>query len=380
MMIKPKKRRASAETRVDPLTFIDLFCGAGGFTQGMRDAGLHHLGGVDSNAQCCESYGANHGAVLCADVRALRVEDVRRLTGTQRVDVVVASPPCQSVSAIGSTANDTHANDTLFMEAVRIATGMGAVAVVIENVARLCHKMGSDGKTLAQHALDALDEAGYRAEVRVLDSADYDVPQTRQRAFVVGIARSAACSFQWPSKREGPIGTFGDIALTDAAATAASEGCDLFMTPQKMEYYVARKKVRPNFVRWVDPLRPCYTLLAGYHKSRGAMGLVVRDRKGELMRRVEAASDAASMRMLTLTECRAIQTFPPQYKLCGSVGMRYVQVGNAVPCAMAAAMGSALIAAIGELRGGMVPLLPIPPPRSATRRVRFGGRGTKERS
>ena len=343
----PKKRRTSKK----PLTFIDLFCGAGGFTQGLRDAGMCHLGGIDSDVRCCESYGANHGATMCADVRAVHADDVRRLTGKHTVDVVVASPPCQSVSAIGRTAQDTHANDMLFRDAVRIASELGATAVVIENVARLCHKMGPGDKTLAQHALDALEAAGYYAEVRVLDAADYGVPQSRQRAIVVGLRRSAKTrSFQWPAKRGTPPRTFGEIALTDAAAGEASPKCEVFMTPQKVEYYIARKKARPNFVRWTDPARPAYTLLANYHKGRGAMALVVRGHDGGIMRDVEDAAEVASMRMLTLPECCAIQTFPAHYKLCGPVGVQYVQVGNAFPCAMATAIATSLMQAIGDVR------------------------------
>ena len=317
----------------------------------MRDAGLHHLGGIDCDVRCCESYGANHGVTMCADVRKLHADDVKRLTGGMRVDVVVASPPCQSVSAIGGSATSAHVNDTMFSEAVRIAKELGAVAIVIENVARLCHKAGPDGKTLSQHAVDELDEAGYYAEARVIDAVDYGVPQSRQRAIVVGLRRSAkTLCFQWPEKHLGPARTFGDIALTDAAAAAVADGCDIFMSRRKVEYYVARKKTHPNFVRLADPSRPCHTLLANYHKGRGAMALVARNHAGAIITEVEAAADVASMRMMTLIECRALQTFPRRYKLCGPVGVQYMQLGNAIPCAMATAIGCSLLDALGDAR------------------------------
>ena len=101
-----------------PLSFVDLFCGAGGFTQGLREAGLEHLGGVDLDKHACSTYAANHGAVLRADVRGLDAASILQLTRGRRPDLLAASPPCQSVSTVGRTPRAQHVNDQLFSEAI----------------------------------------------------------------------------------------------------------------------------------------------------------------------------------------------------------------------------------------------------------------------
>ena len=160
-----------------PLGFVDLFCGAGGFTQGLRDAGLEHLGGVDLEKHACSTYGANHGAVLRADVRSLDAASILRLTGGRRPDVLAASPPCQSVSTVGKTPRAPHENDQLFSEAIRLAAELGCSFVVIENVAGFSSKLGEGGLALA-------DVAARQLEVRAVPRSPTEAeltPRGRRR-------------------------------------------------------------------------------------------------------------------------------------------------------------------------------------------------------
>ena len=140
-----------------PLSFVDLFCGAGGFTQGLREAGLEHLGGVDLDKHACSTYAANHGAVLRADVRGLDAASILQLTRGRRPDLLAASPPCQSVSTVGRTPRARHVNDQLFSEAIRLAAELGCGAVIIENVAGFSSKLGEGGLTLADAAVRQLE-------------------------------------------------------------------------------------------------------------------------------------------------------------------------------------------------------------------------------
>ena len=98
-------------------------------------------------------------------------------------------------------------------------------------------------------------------------------------------------------------------------------GYEVRMSPEKARYYVRRQRQRPAFVRFVDPDRIVGTMRAGYMKSRGAEALV-REGKG-------------GMRMLTIDECKAIQSFPRSYRFAGPVGAVYAQIGNAVPPTLA---------------------------------------------
>jgi len=130
------------------LSFVDLFCGAGGFTEGLRAAGLQHLGGVDVDRWALASYRANHGVALSADARKLAAAGILKMTGGRRPDVLAASPPCQSISAVGRTAKMEHANDTLFEEAIRVAVELRCRAVLVENVSTFASKLGKDAATV----------------------------------------------------------------------------------------------------------------------------------------------------------------------------------------------------------------------------------------
>ena len=81
------------------LTFIDLFCGAGGLSLGFKKAGFKHLLGIDVLPEMCDTYSKNIGKCKVADIKKLHRQDVLREIGDQKVDVVVGGPPCQGFSS-----------------------------------------------------------------------------------------------------------------------------------------------------------------------------------------------------------------------------------------------------------------------------------------
>src|SRR4051794_33487696 len=123
-------------------TFVDLFCGAGGTTQGFRDAGFRPVLAVDIDPLAIKTYRLNHrrartisGDIREVDPRAL----ARKFPALNDLDVLVACPPCQGFSSIrtrrGTTAVDTR-NELIF-EVARFAEALKPKAVLIENVTGL---------------------------------------------------------------------------------------------------------------------------------------------------------------------------------------------------------------------------------------------------
>ena len=366
-MVRPQK--GSLPLPIQAMaTFFDLFCGAGGLTCGLRAAGLRHLGGCDLDRHACDSYEANHGAALRGDMRHLTAAMVMAATGGRVPDLLAGSPPCQSVSGVGRTAKATHANDCLYVEVVRLALELGSKAVLIENVAAFSTKRAECGTTLVGLAAAALQvwgrctapsanpnvdaqppagpqEAGFVVEHRVLDAADYAVPQHRRRTIL--LAARPPCSWRWPATDPGRPPRFRDFAMTDEDARLSTVGgYDLFMSPEKSSYYLKRKRANPNYTHFVDPDAVPRTLRAGYLKSRGAEALVAREAAGELTATPD--QNCSSMRMMSLAEIKTIQSFPHDYKFCGPAGAVYQQVGNAVPPLLAAALGRGLLLGQGE--------------------------------
>lgn len=336
------------------MKFVDLFCGAGGLTEGLRQAGWEHYAGVELDPRACETYAANHGAVMRKDVRTLHLQE--------SVSLVAASPPCQTVSGANRCSGEAHANDTLFEEVVRIARETRAQAVLIENVPRFATKLSeisgdaklsnktristrsaavevsSKRKTLADRAVELLELEGFDASWRVLDASEFGVPQKRRRLFVVGVRRNSR-PFQWP-EATGKGLNFGSVRVSHAEAmkSGAKEppphrSYDVFMSPEKMDYYERRHKERPQYVRFLEDGMVPNTLRAGYLKSRGAEALV----------RGTDEEGRPTMRMLTVEECARIQGFPAHYQFKGPAGAVYKQIGNAVPPPLARAVGAAIL-------------------------------------
>lgn len=305
------------------LTFVDLFCGAGGWTEGLKRSGMVHLLGIDADANALSTYVANHKHGMLANVQDVTLASLRpHLRGSGRVDVLVASPPCQSISMIGRRPVDDPA-DMLFTHAVRIARMLKAPMFVMENVSGILSK-ARGASTLIDTLVAHLKKSGYaHVEFRLLDSIDHQVPQARKRVVLIATTRptGAPC---FPTPTPGFDGRLKRLLLPPSSVPTF-----YWMTPDKAKYYRERATAAKTakFVRFVDPERVASTVRAGYLQSRGAEALVKHGQR---------------MRMLTELECARIQSFPDSYVFVGSHTSRYRQIGNAVPPMLAFHVGKAI--------------------------------------
>jgi DNA (cytosine-5)-methyltransferase 1 len=167
------------------LTAIDLFCGAGGLTLGLKLAGFRVLGGVEIDPLACETYRANHpkAELWEQDIRTLPVVEVRERLGLELgdLDLLAGCPPCQGFSSIRTRRRGTKydpRNELLF-EFVRFVDGLRPRAVMMENVPGL-----ADDERLAR-LVRRLRRRGYGVSVDVLDAADYGVAQRRRRLILL---------------------------------------------------------------------------------------------------------------------------------------------------------------------------------------------------
>jgi len=168
-------------------TMIDLFAGAGGLSEGLREAGFESLYANEIMPRYAETYRLNHpGTVVeSADIRSVDAEDVRSLLGLEvgELDLLAGGPPCQGFSINAPTRSEGDRRNHLFREFLRFTEEFQPRGVMIENVPGLVSFQ--NGSTL-QAILQALEGLGYHADVQILYAPHFGVPQTRWRTIILG--------------------------------------------------------------------------------------------------------------------------------------------------------------------------------------------------
>jgi DNA (cytosine-5)-methyltransferase 1 len=167
---------------------IDLFAGAGGMSLGFEQAGFDIAAAVEIDPIHCATHEYNfpHTTTICASVIDLKGDEIRRRArlGSKEIDVVFGGAPCQGFSLMGKRVFDDPRNQLVF-HYVRLVKELNPKYCVFENV---------KGLTLGKHAqfldelIESLGNIGYDVLVpyRVLNAADYGVPQDRRRLFLIG--------------------------------------------------------------------------------------------------------------------------------------------------------------------------------------------------
>lgn len=168
-------------------TVIDLFCGCGGLSTGLLDAGLAVRGGFDIDARAIEAYNYNHnyrGAKgFRVDLAKASGVELLELAELKDVDLLVGGAPCQAFSIVGSRKGLNDPRGHLVFDFIRFVDELKPKAFILENVPNL--QKIDEGK-IFQRIIKALTEIGYNVVYSILSASDYGVPQNRKRAFVVG--------------------------------------------------------------------------------------------------------------------------------------------------------------------------------------------------
>lgn len=169
------------------LRVADLFCGAGGLSEGFRQAGCSIVAGSDADPDACATYRLNfpEAATIHGDIREAAVRKVV-LAAAAGADLVVGGPPCQAFSQMRNHSRliDDPRN-SLYREFVHIVGKLEPLAFVMENVPGL-EQMGVKEQVVEDLSL----RGAYRVRVQALDAADFGVPQTRRRIVFIGVHRS----------------------------------------------------------------------------------------------------------------------------------------------------------------------------------------------
>ena len=316
---------------------IDLFSGCGGMTLGMRQAGYRVVGAVEIDPLAVETYGLNHPRVTVwpIDIRRLKVSQVKRELNVRRgeLDLLAACPPCEGFSTLrtlnGSRTVVDPDNDLIY-QVMRFVRRLLPSRLVLENVPNLAYDVRM---SVVQQQLVRL---GYRYCLRVVDAADYGVPQRRRRMMLV-------------ASRTGPI----ELPIVDGRHVTVRQALEDIPTQKRSRDRLHRIQERRsdrvmNLIRAIprdggsrgdlpeEDQLPCHRRCDGFKDVYGRMawdspaptitGGCVNPSKGRFLHPEED-------RAVTLREAALLQGFPRTYRFSLARGKFAAadMIGNAVP-------------------------------------------------
>jgi DNA (cytosine-5)-methyltransferase 1 len=367
---------------------VDLFCGAGGLSTGLEQAGFRPILGLDYDRHAIATYAKNHPetVALQKDVSKVPGKELLAAADGDEIDLIAGGPSCQGYSTHGKRIEDDPRN-FLFKHFVRLVREARPKFFLMENVKGLLTYGGGYFKTLIE---DSFAAAGYDVVSKVVCAADYGVPQLRHRIVFLGTRTDVPLSF--PEPTHGPADSlFSDLAPYVTVGEALGDLPLLRRNYEKSEWeYVsapsndfqryARKGVRSETttLHQAKPLSPMSSEIVALVKEGeglrsippellpGRFGKMRRIKDGSLRKdcttlyfRIARNKPAYTItchfrnvasgpfvhpvenRCLTYREAARLMSFQDSYQFEGS--MRARQIGNAVPPLLARALGTHLM-------------------------------------
>lgn len=295
--------------------FIDLFAGIGGTRIAFENNGGECVFSSEWDSSSQKTYQANFGEIPHGDITKIDAKDIPDF------DVLVAGFPCQPFSSIGKRQGFMHATQgTLFYDILRIIKHKNNKVFLLENVQGLTnHDKGNTFKTI----VSSLEELGYNVFSKILDAANFGVPQQRKRIYIVGFKKDLFKdkNFEFPEglSKKAHIGDFVEENVTGYS-----------ISKHLQEGYLFKKNDGRPVVIDKNSKIQVKTLVSTYHKIQRLTGTFVKD--GE-----------TGLRLLTKNECLAIMGFPKDFEIPVSRTQMYRQLGNSVAIPVVEAVAKRIV-------------------------------------
>ncbi len=373
-------------------TVIDLFCGAGGLSEGFRQAGFHVLAGQDCDEQAGATFGTTHKEARFIDgpIQSVTAQQLLKAAGVKRgeIDVIVGGPPCQGYSVYNHRRGVSDPRANLFREYLRLVEGIQPRWLVMENVTGITSIAGGN---VVQEIFEGMEGLGYRVNMRMLKAEEFGVPQERRRIFFVATRTDAPILFPNPTHGPDllPFVTVWD-AISDLPKLENGDklnSCTYSRKPQNNYQAMLRDlctvvynhsaprlaHINEERMRYIPPGGswrdiPRELLPAGMLKAKRSdhTKRYGRPRKTDLACTILTKCDLhwgayihpVQNRSFTVREAARLQSFPDFFIFQGSRTEQYVQVGNAVPPLLGKRVAESLLLAdilTADPKNGTVP-------------------------
>ena len=307
---------------MEKLKVASLFCGCGGTDVGLlgdfeflgnhyasNDLEIVYANDIDDNA--CNIFKENFG--IEPDNR-----DIREVTSDEipEFDILTGGFPCQSFSIIAQNPKRLGVKDErgkLFFEMCRILREKQPKCFIAENVKGI---LTANKKSAFPLIIKEFEESGYDVSYSILNSANYGVPQKRERVIIVGFRKDLGIKFEFPD-----VIVSDEEAFTPLSKVIENEVDEKYFFSQRAVDGMMRKRAGMNKGRAQDITKPCNTV--GAHLAKVSLNstdpvLLVNER----------------YRRFTPREVARIQSFPENFELVGSEAAQYRALGNAIPPVM----------------------------------------------
>lgn len=336
------------DSHLPKIRTLSLFSGAGGLDIGFHDLGFEIVESVEIESKFCKTLELNSGKGKLFQSSKVNCIDIREYAGDHlgNIDFIIGGPPCQTFSAAGRRASGvlgtTDARGVLFREYVRLLKKLQPKGFLFENVYGI---VGAQNGEAWKEIQKSFSDVGYKLYFRILDAADYGVPQHRERLIIVGLKDG---DFSFPRPTHGPDSVNGEpfynaglavkgLTLTDDEKKTGITGRfgDLLKDiPPGLNYSFYTKELGnphpifswrskfSDFMYKADPDMPVRTIKAQGGQYTGPLHW--------------------DTRYFALSEYKRLQTFPDDYLLSGSKGVAVQQIGNSVPPQLARMMALAI--------------------------------------
>lgn len=369
---------------------IDLFAGAGGFSEGLEKAGIRVGLAQELHPQPALSLAFNHlhSQVLVGDLRSINLGlmdfILRDKFGEKPVDIIVGGPPCQGFSTAGKKQKDDPRN-SLFSYYCKVVEYFRPKIVVLENVPGFKKMHNGD---IYREAIASFSSLGYSLRDTILNACDYGVPQRRMRFIMVGIRQDLNIDFCWPSithlnpEKNTGQDLFDDLrtpaptveeAISDLAFVQPGFEASRYELKSRSQYQMERRagcaflfnhlatRHREKAVEMFSHIPEGGTISQVPRHLKSAKRTMARLDRGHISNAVLALPDDLihyeQNRILSVREMARLQSFDDDYVFIGkrTSGFRerridvpqYTQVGNAVPPLLSYSIGKEIMKSLG---------------------------------
>ena len=306
-------------------TAVSLFSGCGGSDLGLHVAGYEVLLANDITAYARDFYEAN------LPETDYRLGDVRELEFFPDADVLVGCYPCQGFSEGGAREAGRPVN-FLYREFDRALRYIRPKAFIVENVSGMTR---ANNQTLLRNQIVRFRLAGYRVYHRILDAADFGVPQRRRRLFFVGIRSNIDWTYEFPKAWDGTACLPATGTIREALQGLPDWPDEATYDSQPFHWYYHSRNRRRDWDE-LSATVVAHSRHVGLHPISPRLVKLGPDRW--------AFSTDSPARRFSYVECSRLQGFPIDIVFPDTAGakLRYRVIGNAVPPPLFAAVAKSL--------------------------------------